>query len=81
MCAVCKLSVCATKSYNGIINFTQVIVSPLQAGKAVRGGDTLSAKRNTQKALCCNITSVVCAVIVYISLLIGLILFFFAARY
>ena len=57
---------CATE--NGIINFSRVIVFLLQAGKAMRGGDTVSAKRNARKALCCNIASIVCAVIAYISL-------------
>ena len=61
---------CAAKTYyNGIINFIPVF--PLQAKEAVRGGDIVSAKRNAMKALYCNIASIVCAVIAYFSLTIG----------
>ena len=56
----------------GIINFIPVF--PLQAKKAVRGGDIVSAKKSAQKALYCNIGSIVCAVIAYFSLLFAVVI-------
>ena len=43
---------------------------PLQAKDAARDGDIVSARKSAQNALYCNIASIVCAVIAYISLVV-----------
>ena len=59
-----------SKNYICIITISVIIVFPLQAKDAARDGDIASARKSAQNALYCNIASIVCAVIAYISLVV-----------